>query len=277
MPVLRRLLLPAALLALLALAALLFSMRTDPHDLRDCGRCHRLFGPRASPGKALTAPVSLLCEPCHRKILTDGVLHPVDLRPRRVAVPADLPLSAEGELTCATCHDFHGTSETPWGEPSRYLRRTARGKEFCRLCHRGAGSPSQGHAGTMSSPHGPARFLAADAAQQIDPLSAGCIACHDGSVAGSAAIMAGVWSHGRDFLKYDAGSHPIGVDYEAARMKRGRKTDLRPLHHVDRRIRFFDGKVGCGSCHDPYSPIEKRLVMSDRESALCLACHLIGT
>jgi predicted CXXCH cytochrome family protein len=84
-----------------------------------------------------------------------------------------------------------------------------------------------------------------------------------------------MWSHGRDFIRHDQGSHPIGVVYDDARGRQGAKTDLKPIAMVDRRIRFFNGKVGCGSCHNPYSTIEKRLVMSDRGSELCLACHIM--
>ncbi|OGW26583.1 MAG: hypothetical protein A2X56_01635 [Nitrospirae bacterium GWC2_57_13] len=100
-----------------------------------------------------------------------------------------------------------------------------------------------------------------------------CVTCHDGSLSTSATVKTGIWVHGRDFLRHDKGSHPIGVDYESARLRRGRKTDLRPLALVDPRIRFFDGKVGCGSCHDPYSKIEKQLVKSDRRSELCFSCQ----
>ena len=71
------------------------------------------------------------------------------------------------------------------------------------------------------------------------------------------------------------GNHPIGIDYEAARTRPGRKTDLRPMSAVDPRIKFFDGKVGCGSCHDPFIDTDNDLVMTNRGSALCFACHAV--
>ena len=77
-------------------------------------------------------------------------------------------------------------------------------------------------------------------------------------------------------MKFDEGQHPIGVDYEMVRAS-NRKAALKPMGLVDWRIQFFDGKVGCCSCHDPYSKIEKMLVMSDRGSNLCFACHEMGT
>jgi predicted CXXCH cytochrome family protein len=36
---------------------------------------------------------------------------------------------------------------------------------------------------------------------------------------------------------------------------------------------FADGKVGCLTCHNPLNPEKGHLVMSDRNSALCLTCH----
>ena len=70
-------------------------------------------------------------------------------------------------------------------------------------------------------------------------------------------------------------SHPIGIDYEEARTRAGRKTDLRPMDQVDQRILFFDGKVGCGTCHNPYGELMSHLVMENSRSRLCFACHMI--
>ena len=67
----------------------------------------------------------------------------------------------------------------------------------------------------------------------------------------------------------------LGIDYEMARLRGGRKTDLRPINEVDRRINFFDGQIGCGSCHNPYLQGHNQLVMSNRRSALCFACHML--
>ena len=42
---------------------------------------------------------------------------------------------------------------------------------------------------------------------------------------------------------------------------------------LDRRIRLFNGRVECSSCHSPYSDEASLLVMPNRQSALCLSCH----
>ena len=256
--------------------AMAYSMLPGPHAFSDCTRCHLTDSSGKIQGRRLTASVTTLCAECHAAVLNDGYLHPVDVRPRHAVVPPDLPLSVEGEITCATCHDLHGQEDTSFGLPGHYLRRADQGREFCKACHHEQRNRGTGHADSIGESHFRPRYAPLSASGEIDPLSLTCLSCHDGSYSQSTAIRAGVWTHGRDFMKYDSGSHPIGVDYEAARSRRGRRTDLRPMAVVDPRIRFFEGKVGCGSCHDPYSAIEKHLVMSDRESRLCLSCHLIA-
>jgi predicted CXXCH cytochrome family protein len=48
---------------------------------------------------------------------------------------------------------------------------------------------------------------------------------------------------------------------------------LRPESALDRRVRLFDRRVGCGSCHSPYAEGRALLVMSNVRSRLCLSCH----
>ncbi|MHC4317018.1 MAG: cytochrome c3 family protein [Planctomycetota bacterium] len=48
---------------------------------------------------------------------------------------------------------------------------------------------------------------------------------------------------------------------------------LKPAASLDRRIRLFDNRVGCGSCHSPFADDEALLVMSNLRSRLCLSCH----
>jgi len=128
----------------------------------------------------------------------------------------------------------------------------------------------------MEEAHFQTKYVEISSSQLIDPISSKCVSCHDGAYASSISIRAGTWSHSSELMTNDEGTHPIGTDYESARLSRGKKTDLRPIDLVDRRIQFFDGKVGCGSCHDPYSNTEKNLVMSDKNSQLCLSCHMVG-
>lgn len=108
-------------------------------------------------------------------------------------------------------------------------------------------------------------FEVTDKENPIDRLSMECLSCHDSALAGSADVKigAGIWNHGSGV------SHPIGVEY----MQAYRKGGLRHPSSINPSIRFFDGKIGCGSCHNIYSKERFKLVMSNRGSALCLACH----
>ncbi|OGW55658.1 MAG: hypothetical protein A2Z46_01525 [Nitrospirae bacterium RBG_19FT_COMBO_55_12] len=265
----------AVLLFIVFLCIVIYSMQTEPHKFQECLSCHLTDSAGKILERQMTAPITTLCARCHEKILTEGYLHPVDIRPRNIRVAADMPLSPHGEITCSTCHDIHASYLTPYNTPSHYLRRYESGRDFCGACHAGVVNGKRGHTTSLGESHFLSKYTVTDPSLGIDPMSKNCVSCHDGSFAASATIHAGRWSHGRDFIRHDQGSHPIGVLYEDARGRQGAKTDLKPITIVDRRIRFFEGKVGCGSCHDPYSTIEKRLVMSDQGSKLCLSCHIM--
>ncbi len=109
------------------------------------------------------------------------------------------------------------------------------------------------------------RFVVTDPSLPVDQVSVECIGCHDGTIGASAnySVGAGYWNH-------LTGAHPIGVDYTQSRM-RGKK--LKPLSMLDRNIRFFGGKVGCATCHDPYSTAPMQLVVLNQGSGLCMECH----
>lgn len=103
-----------------------------------------------------------------------------------------------------------------------------------------------------------------------------CLSCHNGTIASSTlgtshALFASGFATRSGERAFAFRDHPIGVEYPS-----GRK-DYRPLGAVlsDGRIRLPEGRVECISCHDPHHHAgeEKMLVMSNRRSALCLACH----
>ena len=264
----------AFLFLTLLLVLVVLSLENQPHAFKDCTSCHVYAEPAGARARELTQPVTLLCNRCHEKTLAEGYMHPVNTRPVQVIIPNDMTLSRSGQIVCTTCHDVHAEYFTPYGTPSHFLRRQESGKAFCRICHDNLDRLSKGHQATLGEAHFRSQYMVTDPRQGIDAMSRNCLSCHDGSFGSSVTIQAGVWKHGKEFLQHDQGSHPIGMDYEQARLNRGSKTDLRPRDMVDRRIRLFQGKVGCGSCHDPYSTILKKLVMSDVNSKLCFTCHI---
>lgn len=263
----------AFLLAFAALAAL--CLQKTPHDFAEseCVLCHQGDGEGAHGinDDAITS----LCLQCHPDLFSEGYMHPVDVMPQKVTtIPDDMPLSKLGRITCITCHDVHVPYLTPLGTRSYFLRRYGTGAEFCKNCHADMSPESRGHPTALGEAHLDSKYITTDASQQIDPLSKNCISCHDGAYASSVSINAGLWTHNAS--NFDTmSSHPIGIDYEEARTRAGRKTDLRPMDQVDRRILFFDGKVGCGTCHNPYGELMSHLVMENSRSRLCFACHMI--
>lgn len=198
------------------------------------------------------------CLSCHH--FDRALSHPVDIAPSR-AVPPELPL-ADGLMTCLTCHDGPGAVPT---EPAA----------LCAGCHdRAARRLGDLHALALGRAHiaervGPGRATGSFSARRgdLDRESESCLACHDGAVASLPGIRMG--RQGSPASRMLGGRHPIGV----VQQPRGVGDTLVPAHLLDRRIRLFDGRVGCGSCHTLYAGEEALLVMSNQGSALCLSCH----
>jgi predicted CXXCH cytochrome family protein len=193
-------------------------------------------------------------------------------------VPAELPL-LDGRLVCTTCHDSRSSADHARArmldEP---LLRDGGTAGLCAACHDPNGTgrrdmhatmlgrahlvwPDEGEPGTPGDDPAPA---------SPDAASRTCLGCHDGSVAPGAADAsvpdAQSRSHARAHVPIGM-SHPIGVAYV---LDRG--PALRAGGPLDPRIRLFDNRVGCGSCHSPFAGGEALLVMSNVGSRLCLGC-----
>jgi predicted CXXCH cytochrome family protein len=193
--------------------------------------------------------------------------------PVNIVPPADLPLSRDGKMTCTTCHDIHATPQTGFIGRSYFLRRAVIGQAFCEACHRDSAIIREGggsHARDLGVAH--MKFTEGSGGR-IDKVSLACLSCHnDGSLATKADVKIGTFQHGMALSPgYGAeGTHPIGVKYSQAAKRGG----FVPLKQLNPKIRLFKGKVGCASCHDIYSKLHNRLVMSNEGSKLCLACHV---
>jgi len=215
------------------------------------------------------------CVGCHRPDPTFS--HPVGFTPDR-PLPAAFPLD-HGRFTCETCHDpadpsTHAGIRTESGVS---LRGHFVGFGLCAQCHSySPGSPTSAHASAVDRAHlrwpddPPDRSTAVSTGfgATLDRESARCLECHDGTLATDVDTKP-TGRIGSSLLGQD---HPVGVPY-VSHQQRSRMERLVHVDSLDRRVRLFDGTVGCGSCHSVYSRLPRRLVMSNLGSALCLSCH----
>lgn len=218
----------------------------------------------AGPDPRAATPVlnsETSCSSCHT--FDAGMSHPVNVRPS-MPTPVSLPLQ-NGRMTCTTCHS------TPASHPSRTEPVQLRGGAgLCTQCHQPARSGSRAvHALSMPMAHlatgttlARGRLNAAASSAE----STACMSCHDGTTgsdAGSHLVLSGAASQPTE--------HPVGVPLVAT--DRTRHGDFHLSPRPDPRLRLFEGKMSCGTCHSVYSREPAQLVMSNQHSRLCLSCH----
>lgn len=242
----------------------IWSQKEDLHNFPGrCGDCH-LTEPEKGKRFIFTRDISFLCSECHEE--SKGLSHPVEVMPS-MEVPSEFPLDWKGKMTCVTCHVAHKANS----KTIRYLlRKNAFGELFCRSCHNISIEGMDLHKASLETAHVGSRYTEKSRLDYIDELSIKCLNCHEASIAGDVMIQPvgrGDFSH-----KPSIGlTHPIGTDYfdlSSEYMGAYVQPEL-----LDERIRLFDGKVGCGTCHNPYSKKHFQLVMSNEGSKLCFACH----
>lgn len=221
---------------------------------------------------AATTLADNLCRRCHE---TDSTFsHPVDMIPS-MAVPSNLPLQ-NGKLTCVTCHEKANEQNHAQSRENHdgLLRGNLTTLSFCAQCHERGLSLSQGaHATETGLAHlqwPENRRQSSFSRKPSVDNTALCLSCHDGAMAGGSGFN---YDFSGSSGSLGAG-HPIGVLYRGA-MGRSRMTQsaLASPISLDARIRLFEGKIGCGSCHSPYSKLDNHLVVTNIKSKLCLSCH----
>ena len=99
--------------------------------------------------------------------------------------------------------------------------------------------------------------IAEAASLGAEQISSECLSCHEDIEDQNGS------SH--------SGSHAIGLAYAAYA---ARDEKLRPVLDLPSELIFFEGVVTCATCHgsDPHDG--QVLVINNRESELCNACHL---
>lgn len=259
--------LPMVFLGFLLFAGIMlgFAVTRAPHDFAgQCETCHLVI-PQSGQKGIFVHDIDFLCRQCHQVSRSNS--HPSEILPS-MAMPAGFVVDWQGRITCTTCHVPHPKDME--SNPSM-LRGEASGKDFCTLCHQDFYYAPEKHLAASEIAHTkswtpPNREVLSGL---LDGASLDCLACHEGSV-GSAA---GFQIAGQDVLTFQGHnlSHPVGVDYAAAA---SRNRELRSIDDLSPMISLYEGKVGCTSCHNPFSEEPDMLVFSNQGSALCLECHL---
>ncbi len=253
-----------SVIALIALSA----YQKGVHDFEGkCSFCH--LGEEQP--EILTASPDYLCKSCHQGIGERS--HPSDFFVKR-QLPKKFPL-LNGKMTCITCHYAHkayASSDKRKVKAENYpylLRYREAGRNFCMQCHK-VDDICDNCESYHSTSFGIAHFKAdsPEVLKVLDRSSRDCMSCHNGVIASSGGDETSLaWSHSRGIGL----SHPIGVDY--AEVYRRQPKFYYPPSALPKEIRLINGKVECLTCHDHYSKIRGKLVMSNRKSRLCLSCH----
>ncbi len=222
------------------------------HDFEGkCGMCHLVDEEEKVFEDIFVKDVDSQCGGCHSDL---GLSHPTGMKPT-MTMPPEFNLDSSGRLTCATCHEVHG-------EGNNLLIVEKKRRIFCYLCH--SEGISDLHSGVGADAHSASKYEVTNVNILIDDLSVECISCHDGALSKSVNIGMGSFSHGSG-----GSGHPIGVDY----LEGYAKGDMAEIQDLDVNIKFYDGKIGCGTCHNMYSRERYLLAKSNNGSGLCLECH----
>lgn len=248
-----------ALFVLSIIAAAVYGLQGQPHEFRQnqCALCH--YDEQNSPER-IKPTITLACSSCHSD-MKQWQSHPTDIYPSR-SLPPDMPLT-DGRLTCNTCHYVHPTQQMTFIQNPYFLRRISRGAFFCGICHDIDNKRhiivENVHAGT---------YRVKNSRSRVDKLSLACIECHDSYIQGPVEFLgSGTWNH---FER--AFDHPVGVSYERTSQKKRR--NFRSSAQLSEELELFDGKIGCGTCHNIFSKNRNMLVMDNAGSRLCLQCHI---
>lgn len=189
-----------------------------------------------------------------------------------------MSLGQSSEITCLTCHEADRMADSSNFDiqPERFL--TSPDQTICQSCHgQLSGSPKQRSHWKFSQK---AHLVSLVSGSEIDgnsddPMVPGidsesqnCLSCHDEV---SAVVPAMNGKGHRVSRGYNMSDHPIGMDYQS--VLTANSMEFNPLSGDQNRMRMFDGKVGCGSCHSLYSQTPFHLAVKNESNALCRKCH----
>lgn len=240
------------------------------HFEMECNYCHDNSGNNGNSGP-VTKNINNLCTSnCHN--YDTEMNHPVNVTSPK-GPSEGLPL-VNNRITCLTCHS---KESDPLGEP---MLETKRDSQLCITCHAQMPgdlkqrshwqSSMQAHLGSINEESTTSINIKSVSTDAIDIESNGCIGCHSDK---TVTIIPFSETHSQKRQRWGTmKDHPIGINYEDVATK---KATVYPYRYpiVNSKIRLFNGKVGCGSCHSLYADNKNNVIASDNSTSLCKDCH----
>lgn len=226
----------------------------DPHAGISCTLCHAGAAARAAVATVADGPDprSRACRGCHRDVGARG------------ASAVALGFHASPKADCAGCHSFHETGrlKSTVGDVRLPGSRQRAVPGHCAGCHVDGARLSE-----MSGAHRTAAALyhqgGTDLAAQSP--SQGCLNCHSASHASD-------WQNqpleGRLVFSEHA-THPLGMVVVPG----SGQDERRIRERIDPRLRLFEGRLECQTCHSLASAQPYLLVEFPTQGDLCLGCH----
>ena len=246
-----------------------------------CFSCHFMHkgkGPKMWARDLNGETIEDLCKSCHDKekvamhALTGERSHPVEVAPSKDIEIGKMPLynktgekSADGNVTCASCHDPHawsalsddrGGKDVEGDGTNSFLRRAAApAGNLCQSCHADKKRITKTkHDLNISAPD------EKNAKQQTPRESGVCGACHTPHNAKADKLWIRPVGEGEDYVERLCTSchakegiaadkttgketHPVGV--------KPKESGNLPLFAVDGK-KSAQGNVSCGTCHDAH-------------------------
>ena len=287
------------------LAKVELSLKSDTS--KKCAICHYKWVPtffiehRSTPiaqagEKSLEMFSWKMCISCHdasvrdsRSSICNDPGHQVGRVPsKRVSVPPDFPLDANGALKCTTCHTPHAVTEESESMVEYFLRAPNENSAFCRTCHKKMiGGLAKGNhpidvpvdANTDLILRGGGKFGTSRSNQII------CETCHraHGGVNNkrlvlpvenieSMSVLCEV-CHTRNAIRPGnipgkARSHPVDI-------QPGKSVKVpRAWTNGEKVVTGRRGELVCRTCHKPHrADREYLLAIPKGKDALCFQCH----
>lgn len=252
------------------------------HFQLPCGNCHLPEPPdstdelkKRASAWSVNGDINRLCSTLGCHDFDPAMNHPVGVRPQGT-IPADIPLDKNSHITCLTCHDKPASSDNTEEVFDRYLY-LPQGIKLCGSCHTRMGGTlvKQSHWQFSTRAHlvsKKSRFHEPASLQHfpgnIDAESRSCLTCHDNITVTIPPLYETIKQKKRRWRRMT--DHPIGMEYRSVAFRKigGYKFPL-----MGDKIRLFNGRVGCGSCHSLYAKTKHHLVERYERGILCRKCH----